>query len=244
MTGLPLSSPDEPKGLWRWLLFAGIVVVGLGEVVILWLALHPHVDPAYRAYYIEQTTTCLDKPVGGRYLLGATVSFLPDDAAGAREIRVCGWDGPAGDGTHSVGTTSRLRFAVEKPARDLVLRLFLTAIEEGGAGPQRIAIASGNGMPLGEATIPAGGKQTVEVPVPPEAFEEGVLDIVISYPDAVEITPRDSNTHYRSIKLLALQLRRQGDVPSAGPLDDPRTHRFEPGISSIPRPRVTEELWS
>jgi len=245
MTGLPLSSAAEPQRLWRSLLLAGVAVVGGAEIAVLWLALHPNVDDAYRAYYIDQTTTCLDKPVSGSYVLGATVSFLPDDLAGARAIRVCGWDGPAGDGTHSVGDSSRLHFALERPERELTLRLLLTAIDEGGGASQRISLASGNGRQLGKATITRGASRAVEFTVPLDAFDDDGLDIVISYPDAVEISPRDSNTHYRSIKLLALQLRRPGDLPSAGPLDDPRAHRFEPGPSTIPRPKGAEkELWS
>jgi hypothetical protein len=109
----------------RWLIIALLIVaVGAAELYVAWLALHPQVSATYRAYYIDQTTTCLDKPVSGHYELGQTISFMADDQGGARRLRVCGWDGPAGDGTHSVGTTSLLRFGISDPSVDhLVLQM-------------------------------------------------------------------------------------------------------------------------
>src|SRR5688572_14035050 len=87
--------------------------------------LHPQVPADYHAYYIDQSTTCLNQPVSGDYVLGTEVSFLPDGLEQARSLRVCGWEGPAGDGTHAVGKTSRLRFAVPETASPLALELEL-----------------------------------------------------------------------------------------------------------------------
>ena len=216
----------------RWLaVMALIVVVGGVELYVTWLALHPHVSANYRAYYIDETTTCLDKPVSGRYALGDTVSFMPDDQAAARGIRVCGWDGPAGDGTHSVGTISRLRFAIDEPLVDhLILQFHLAAIAAPDHRSQRIVL-TGNGVPLGEATIPDSVETTVEFQVPRAALDKhfGWLDVVVAYPTATEMTPRDSNTHYRSIKLMSVQLRRPGDPVSGGPQDDPVAQRYHAG---------------
>ena len=141
-----MSSPPVASAGRRALVLGLIGVVALGELYIAWLALHPNVPAGYRAYYIDQSTTCLDKPVRGQYVMGSTVSFLPDDQAGARKLRVCGWDGPAGDGTHSVGTSSLLRFGVTGPTDGLVLRLLVTAIEAPDKRDQRIVL-SGNGVP-------------------------------------------------------------------------------------------------
>jgi hypothetical protein len=226
-----LSSRSLFAGGLRLATFAAIVLVAGLELYVAWLALHPAVDANYRAYYIDQTTTCLDKPVSGTYTLGTTVSFLPDDQTGARRLRVCGWDGPAGDGTHSVGTTSRLRFAVGEPTGGLKLRLFLTAIEAPGHPEQHIVLTAGNGTPIGQATIAAGWSETLDFDVPPEAIDasRGRLDVIIAYPDAAEMTPRDSNTHYRAIKLLSVQLRRPGQPASLGPQDDPVALRHNAG---------------
>jgi len=213
---------------WRALILSLIAVVGVAELAITWLALHPNVPDNYRAYYIDQTTTCLDKPVSGLYALGSTVSFMPDDQKNARKLRVCGWDGPAGDGTHSVGTASMLRFAVPTSARDgLILSMMLTAITAPDQRDQHIVL-TGNGLPLGEAIIADSTQRRLEFPVSADmlAAGDGTLDITIAYPTATEMTPRDSITHYRSIKLMSVQLRRPGDRPSQGPQDDPAALRY------------------
>jgi len=67
--------------------------------------------------------------------------------------------------------------------------------------------------------------------VPDAAFAStpGKLDVVIDYPTATEMTPRDSNTHYRSIKLLGVQLRRPDQHASEGPQEDPVALRHHTG---------------
>lgn len=207
---------------WRLLVLLLILGVAGVELYVAWLAIHPNVSTNYRAFYIDQSTTCLDKPISGQYRLGQTVSFMPDNQAGARRLRVCGWDGPAGDGTHSVGTTSLLRFAVTEPTGDLTLAMLVTAISAPDRRDQHIVV-TGNGVTLGEATIPDSTQQMLEFRVPESAIDRahGRLDVTIAYPTATEMTPRDSDTHYRSIKLMSVQLRRPEDVPSQGPQDDP-----------------------
>lgn len=113
-------------------------LLALGELAVLALALSPDVDAAYRAYYTDRTTTCLDREVPGDYTLGVTVSFRPDGAGQMTKIRVCGLDGPVDDGTHSVGTSSRLRIAATSAA-PLVLRL--TMNRAGGGGRHDAACA-------------------------------------------------------------------------------------------------------
>lgn len=215
----------------RWLaVLALIVVVGGFELFVSWLALHPAVTDNYRAYYIDQSTTCLDKPTSGRYTLGQTVSFLPDDPPAAWALRVCGWDGPVGDGTHSIGTRSMLRFTLGSAPSDLILRLQMTAIMAPDNRTQRLAV-SGNGVLLGETTIANGATKSVDFAVPASIIDaaDGRLDIALDYPTATEMVPHDSDTHYRSIKLLSLQLRRPGDPPSAGAQDDPVAQRHHSG---------------
>jgi hypothetical protein len=211
-------------------IFALIAAVAGFELWVAWLAIHPRVSPDYRAYYIDQSTTCLNKPVSGLYTLGSTVSFMPDNQTGARRLRVCGWDGPAGDGTHSVGTVSRLHFALSEPAEDLILRLNLTGVVARDH-PELQFVVSANGTELGQGSIAAAATGTFDFKVPAAviAANPGALDVSIAYPNAAEMTPNDSNTHYRAIKLLAVQLRRPGDKPSEGPQDDPEAQRYHAG---------------
>ncbi|TIU31510.1 MAG: hypothetical protein E5W38_15750, partial [Mesorhizobium sp.] len=102
------------------LTLAGYALAGAlaaAEIAILALALNPQVDDDYRAYYIDKTTTCLNRDAVGRYTPGRTVSFRSDGASEAMGMMVCGWSGPVADGTHSLGETSRLRLALP-PLRD------------------------------------------------------------------------------------------------------------------------------
>lgn len=216
---------------YRLLLLGLIVLVAGVELFIAWLAVHPRVDRNYRAYYIDQTTTCLNKPVTGAYELGSTVSFMPDDQVGARHLRVCGWAGPGGDGTHSVGTSSRLRFAVGAVSGDLVLDMWVAAVTAPDGRDQHIVLRSVAGVPIGEATIPAGATRALEFNVPAAAIDrkQQRLDLIIRYPTGVAMRPPAADTDNRAIKLMSVQLRRPGDPPSLGPQDDPHAQRYRQG---------------
>lgn len=178
------------------------------ELATLWLMLHPQVPSDYRAYYIDQTTTCLNQPVSGQYVLGQTVSFLPDGREAAKAVRVCGWDGPAGDGTHAVGLTSRLRFAVpDANPGPLALTLNLVAVEREGYPSQRVVVEA-NGATLGTATALAGIPLQLNLDVPADLLTSnaGLVDVALHFPDAIRISPGDSDTRSRSIKLLSARL--------------------------------------
>lgn len=216
---------------YRGLLLGLIALVAVLELSVTWLALHPRVDANYRAYYIDQSTTCLNKPVTGEYTLGSTVSFMPDDQIGARHLRVCGWAGPGGDGTHSVGTSSRLRFAVLPPQGDLILQMWVTAAVAPDGRAQHIVLISTAGAQLGEATIPSGATRVLEFTVPRTAYSQRRqrLDLILRYPTAMAMAPHVGATDYRAIKLMSVQLRRPGDRPSDGPQDDPHAQRYHQG---------------
>ena len=109
--------------------YALIAVLALFEVTVLWWALHPQVSEDYRAYYIDHTTTCLNQPVSGTYQLGTPIDFTSAGREAAKPLKVCGWEGPVGDGTHAIGESSRLRFAFTAPATALTLTLQAVAIK-------------------------------------------------------------------------------------------------------------------
>src|SRR5215217_2437428 len=121
----------------------------------------PDVPEDYRAYYISKTTTCLNQPVSGQYA-GGMVSFLPDGGDAAKPIKVCGWEGPAGDGTHAVGTSARLRFALPQAVRNPVLRVEMIAVEKDGRGvTQRVDVLV-DGEPVGEIMVTADGPRSFD----------------------------------------------------------------------------------
>ncbi|KKB06904.1 hypothetical protein VE25_20785 [Devosia geojensis] len=191
------------EDLWAYAAVALVVAI---ELVVLWRALNPGAGGEYRAYYIDKTTTCLPQPMTGEYKIGRIVSFRPDGVEAALELKPCGWEGPAGDGTHSVGETSRLRFAVDPDAPPLDLVLELVAVDLPGPALQRVRV-SANGEGLGEISVPRDPARRVSLPIPAAALAgRTVVDIALDFPDAVRAYPGAPDTRKRAIKLLAAGL--------------------------------------
>jgi len=184
--------------------YALAAILALFELAILWQALHPNVSDNYRAYYIDRTTTCLQQPVTGEYVLGTELNFRSEGDE-TRELRPCGWTGPAGDGTHSVGETSRLRFAVDEKG-PLSLMLELTGVGLPGPSQQRVLI-SANGHDIGEIAVTPDKTERFTISIPAGALDDdGFVDLKFDYPDAISPGKRVSNTYWRSVKLTALSL--------------------------------------
>lgn len=178
-----------------------------GYALVPWWAAHPDVPDTYRAYYIDQTTTCMDQPVPGTYTLGTLVSYLPDGIDAAKPTKPCGWEGPAGDGTHAVGTSARLRFVWTGPTADpLHLSLDLIAISKAGkAMPQRVEVVI-NDEPVTTLQVGADAPQHFDVRLPANLVGQGRLDLLLEFLDAVQMGPTDPPTRWRSIKLLSAGL--------------------------------------
>lgn len=204
-----MSETTLPTGpLLRTFAYALVGLVIAFELTVVWLMLHPQVPADYRAYYIDQSTTCLNQPVSGQYALGTTISFLSDGLESAKPLRVCGWEGPAGDGTHAVGQTSRLRFALpDGTSGPLTLHLDFVAVERDGHPSQRVDLEA-NGASLGTVTALGGIPVSVDLVVPAEAMANnpGTVELAFHYADAIRMSPSDSNTRARSIKLLSARL--------------------------------------
>ena len=184
--------------------YALAALLATAEFVVLWQAIHPRVSETYRAYYIDRTTTCLPQPVTGEYEVGTEIDFR-SGGPNTRELRPCGWEGPAGDGMHAVGETSRLRFAVHE-RQDLRLMLEMTAVQLPGPPRQRIRVLV-NDVPVGEAQLAPGETNRFTFPLPASAIGElEAADIRLDFPDAITPGPGDSNTRKRSVKLVSASL--------------------------------------
>ena len=172
--------------------------------VVMWWVIHPTVPASYRAYYIDQTTTCMNQPVPGTYTLGTIVSFLPEGGDAAKPLKPCGWEGPAGDGTHAVGTSARLRFNwTEAATGPLTLSLDLLAITRAGTVvPQTVDVVV-NDEKVATLDVISDTGQQFDIPLPMELVGEGRADVVLEFPDAVQMGPTDPPTRWRSIKLLS-----------------------------------------
>ncbi len=200
---MPWYDPKNGLTPLRAAAYAGVAVLALGELAVFALALTPKVDAAYRAYYLDRTTTCLDRKVSGDYTLGTTVSFRSDGADAMKEIRVCGLDGPVDDGTHSVGTSSRLRI-VATSAAPLTLRLTFDRAGAAAGTTQRVRVVA-DGATVGEIAADGDAPVTAAFALPP-VLADGAAEITLEYPDAVKPTPLTSETRLRAIRLLSFQL--------------------------------------
>jgi hypothetical protein len=194
-----LSSPAKLA------LYVATLCLASFELTVLWFALHPSVPATYRAYYIDRTTTCLAQPVLGTYG-GGVVSFRDDGREQAKPLKVCGWEGPAGDGTHAVGTSARLRFAPISELDSAVLVLQLRAIDRDEVPGQTVGI-SVDGERLATVPVTSGNERTIEVPLG-RGVEPGdpPLEVEFDLPNAVSMGPTDPSTRWRSIKLTAAGL--------------------------------------
>ncbi|RUU45129.1 hypothetical protein EOC93_08565 [Mesorhizobium sp. M6A.T.Ce.TU.002.03.1.1] len=204
---MPWSDTLVPYRRAAWLSgYAFAAVLAGSEIVILALALNPNVNADYRAYYIDKTTTCLNRDAIGSYTLGETVSFRSDGAKRAASIKVCGWSGSAGDGTHSLGETSRLRLEIPPLGHGLAATLQMAAVIRPPQITQRVVI-SVNGVRAQAVTLSGKEPRTVSFVIPPAALGEAkALDIAFDYLDGIPQTPAASNIYKRSIKLVSFRL--------------------------------------
>jgi hypothetical protein len=200
---------DRP--LIRWGTYGLAALLFVAEAAIATLMLRPDVPPDFREYYIDRTTTCLNQPFPGTYAFGTIVDFTSPGREQALPLRVCGWEGPAGDGTHAVGTRSRLRMTGDAPAGPQELRLDMVAVTRNGEPqPQRVEVVL-DGTLAATLDVAAGEPQPFSVPVPADALGDRRLEVIFEFPDAVKMGPADPETRYRSIKLLSA-----GIVPATG----------------------------
>lgn len=188
-------------------LYVLVAVVALFELGVMWLMLHPDVSADYRAYYIDKTTTCMNQPVAGTYALGTTVDFTPAGRDAAKLVKVCGWEGPVGDGNHAVGTSARLRFVYPEPAAALQLNLELVAVKQDSQPTQRVEVRF-NGELIDTLTVASDPPQDFTIPVPADlaASANGRVELEFQFPDSLQMGPTDPDNRRRSIKLLSAAL--------------------------------------
>ncbi|MER9298581.1 hypothetical protein NKI38_19085 [Mesorhizobium sp. M0621] len=204
---MPWSDPLESHG--RAVSIVGYAIaaaLAVSEIIILALALNPNVDADYRAYYIDRTTTCLNRDAVGTYTLGQTVSFRSDGAKQAAGMLVCGWSGPVADGTHSLGETSRLRLAIPSLRNGLTATLQMSAVIRPPQITQRVMI-SVNGARVHEVTLSSKEPKAISFTIPHATFASAqILEMTFDYRDGIPPSPAASNIYKRSIKLVSLRL--------------------------------------
>jgi hypothetical protein len=186
-------------------LYGLAALIGLFELGVTWMSLHPDVPADYRAYYIDATTTCLNQPVSGAYAQGTRIPFTSGHEKLITPLRVCGWEGPAGDGLHAVGESARLRLKLLGSAQNVTLRLEMVAVDFAGSAGQPVDVVV-NGSKIGRAEVKPGTPQEFSFTVPDAALgPRKLLDVELAFPKAIRVDPQDSNTRKRSIKLVAVE---------------------------------------
>ena len=200
-----MSSLALPR-VSRTVLYGLAALVALFELGVSWISLHPHVPADYRAYYLAQTTTCLNEPVSGAYSNGAEIPTISGYERLVANIRVCGFEGPVGDGLHLVGESGRLRFKMMGPQHHLRLMLQMVAVDFTAPKGQEMDVVV-NGEPVGSVHVSTGKPQRFSFAIPDDLLKaDGLVDVELKAPDAVKVDPTDSNTRKRSIKLSAVRV--------------------------------------
>jgi hypothetical protein len=183
-------------------LYGVVAALALGELAILVLALRPDVHPDYRAYYLDLTTTCLPRHATGDYKIGTSIRFLPGEAS-VRPVVGCGWQGPAGNGLHAVGTLSQLHLKVPV-GEPLSLEVELIAAEIAGTQPVEVSVDE---TPVGAISVSMDSPTTARFALQPQP--DGHVTVGIAFPQAVfpyELAP---DIDRRSIRLLSLTIELQ-----------------------------------
>jgi len=188
-------------------LYAVAAAVAMFELGVAWLSLHPDVSADYRAYYIDQTTTCLNEPVSGQYIFGTEVTFRSGYEKTVQPLKVCGWEGPVGDGLHAVGESARLRFALPPGLQALHLMIKLDAVDFSAPKGQEVEVVA-NGTSLGTVHVGPGDPQRFAFIVPEDVVlkHPAALEVELKFPDAIRVSPQDSNTRKRSIRLVGAEV--------------------------------------
>lgn len=204
---MPSSRTPWPRqlGLAAYAVSAALFAAEAG---ILFLALRPDVHPDYRAFYIDRSTTCLNKEVAGTYRLGERVSFRSDGARESAPLKVCGWSGAVGNGTHSRGLSSRLRIALPGPlpAGGLTATVELAPVTRPGSGARRVVI-SVNDVEVRRVTLATPEPREVVFRIPASLTGgSDRLEIRFDYPNPLSTGPMASRTQDRAIRLSSFRL--------------------------------------
>jgi len=189
------------------LLWVVAALVALAELYAASLVLHPDVDPAYRAYYIDRTTDCWPHVTDGAYVLGTPIGFVKGPHNTYARNKVCGWFYTDERGTWSYGRFSLLRFVFAPTAAPLRLTIVAGAMVDSGHPAQRVAIAA-NGRAVGVVRFTASLPETQQLSLPAGVGASGSIELRFDYPDArpgTELGPNE-DPHPRAIRMVSLTL--------------------------------------
>lgn len=190
----------------RWL-WTACALVGLAELAVASLVLHPNVDPVYRAYFIDRSSDCWPHQTPASYVPGTTLSFVYGRGTPFDANKICGWFYPNAHGAWSYGRFSLLRFNFAPVDRPLRLTLAAGAMVSAAHPGQRVAISI-NGTRLGTLLFDTPEAVVKTLDIPAGLAASGRLDLRFDYPDARsgrELGPNE-DPHLRALRMVALTL--------------------------------------
>jgi hypothetical protein len=124
-----MASTYRPR-LWHLLVVALIGVFDLG---VLYMVLHPRVADDYRNYYIDRSWSCFPRLITGYYPLGEPISFVPGSRNGYERdsVRWCGFMPLSSTGIRSFGDYGILRLRFTPPENEPLLLTFSSWVNFG-----------------------------------------------------------------------------------------------------------------
>lgn len=204
----------RPKA-WHLLIVALIALVDAG---VLYMVLFPNVSPAYRAYYIDRTSSCFpraDNVATGYYPFGEPINFVtgnnniePRNGFSLDTLRYCGFMPPSSTGIRSFGDYGIIRMKGPFPADDLLLT-FASWTNTGADKPRREVQVQVNGEEVGTLVYVTRDQVNGKMVIPQRLVEagKGWLEIRFNMP---RIGPPGTNS-----EPVTLQLRLEGMRVSA-----------------------------
>lgn len=154
-----------------------IAALALAELLLIGYAATPAVTDNYRAYYIDRSTTCLERPASGTYRFGKTLQLREGADAAFSKLVVCGFGYGQPDGAWLQGNVAKLEFS-DPPAGPLVLEFNAAAVLNSNWPSQHLTIRA-NGEAVGSFDFAGPDNVVHRVAIP--------ADIVTRNPERLEL---------------------------------------------------------
>lgn len=200
-----MSTP-RPR-LWHIVVIA---LLGAFELVVLYLALTPHVQQDYYDYYISRDASCFpreDTLANGAYVLGTPVSFVPGRSGWQRDnLRWCGFMLPDKKlGIRSFGDYGIIRLRFDVPDEDLLLTFTSTSNATIGQPAREVGVVV-NGTKLDTLTYASPARVLGHIVVPAAVAKAGADGLDIRF-DVPRIAPPGTNSEPVTLQLRLIALR-------------------------------------
>jgi len=190
--------------LWHVL---AVLLVGLFDLVVLYMVLFPQVSDEYRNYYIDRSWSCFPRVISGYYPLGAPVSFLPDRNGYDRDtIRYCGFMPYSTTGIRSFGDYGILRLKFPAPPDKPLLLTFSSWVNFGKERTPRDVGVTVNGDAVATIHFPDPKRVSGKVIIPAATVKNGNGQLEIKF-DVPRIGPPGTNSEPVTLQLRLEALR-------------------------------------